>query len=103
MNAHDPGSQGPCEQGPYKYVRHPFYMSYMTAFLGMFTAFPGLVTGTRCVLNIMLFIHIAFDDERVLARSRLGRASIDRSRPQPAVHGCQLFGNGICARSRVAG
>jgi protein-S-isoprenylcysteine O-methyltransferase Ste14 len=60
-----------CEQGPYKYVRHPFYMSYMTAFLGMLTAFPTLVTGTLCVLNIGLFVYIAFDDERVLARSRL--------------------------------
>jgi protein-S-isoprenylcysteine O-methyltransferase Ste14 len=60
-----------CEQGPYKYVRHPFYMSYMTAFLGMVTAFPAPVTGTLCVLNIGLFVYIAFDDERVLARSIL--------------------------------
>jgi hypothetical protein len=27
----------------------------------------------------------------------------ENSRPQPTVHGCQLFGNGICSRSRVAG
>jgi protein-S-isoprenylcysteine O-methyltransferase Ste14 len=60
-----------CKQGPYKYVRHPFYMSYMTAFLGMVTAFPAPVTGTLCVLNIAFFVNMAFDDESVLARSKL--------------------------------
>jgi protein-S-isoprenylcysteine O-methyltransferase Ste14 len=60
-----------CEQGPYRYVRHPFYMSYMIAFLGMVSAFPGSVTETLCLLNIGLLVYIAFDDERVLARSRL--------------------------------
>jgi protein-S-isoprenylcysteine O-methyltransferase Ste14 len=60
-----------CEQGPYRYVRHPFYMSYMTAFLGMVTAFPSPVTGTLSALNIGLFVYIAFDDERVLVRSKL--------------------------------
>jgi protein-S-isoprenylcysteine O-methyltransferase Ste14 len=59
------------EHGPYKYVRHPFYLSYMTAFLAMGLAFPALVTSALCVANLGLFVYIAFDDERVLERSAL--------------------------------
>jgi protein-S-isoprenylcysteine O-methyltransferase Ste14 len=43
-----------CEQGPYRYVRHPLYMSYIAAFLGMVVAFPSAVTGMICILNICL-------------------------------------------------
>src|SRR5271167_540548 len=60
-----------CENGPYKFVRHPFYLSYMVAFLGALVAFPSLVTAAVCVLDIALFIYMAFDDERVLMRSAL--------------------------------
>jgi len=60
-----------CENGPYKFVRHPFYLSYMVAFLGALVAFPSLVTAAVCVLDIALFIYMAFDDERVLLRSGL--------------------------------
>jgi protein-S-isoprenylcysteine O-methyltransferase Ste14 len=61
-----------CEAGPYRFVRHPFYLSYMTAFLGMVVAFPSVVSASVCVLNIALFVYMAFDDERVLVRSPLG-------------------------------
>jgi protein-S-isoprenylcysteine O-methyltransferase Ste14 len=60
-----------CENGPYKFVRHPFYLSYMVAFLGAVVAFPSLVTAVVCGLNIALFVYMAFDDERVLMRSAL--------------------------------
>jgi protein-S-isoprenylcysteine O-methyltransferase Ste14 len=39
-----------CETGPYRYVRHPFYLSYMMAFLGMAVARQiqiGIVAGWR--------------------------------------------------------
>ena len=32
-----------CESGPYRYIRHPFYLSYVIAFLGMLVATATLV------------------------------------------------------------
>jgi protein-S-isoprenylcysteine O-methyltransferase Ste14 len=61
-----------CETGPYHYVRHPFYLSYMLAFLGVAVAFPSLIVGGACVLDIGLFAYMAIDDERVLLESTLG-------------------------------
>lgn len=60
-----------CDAGPYRFVRHPFYLSYMLAFLGVAVAFPSLIVSGVCVLNIGLFAYMAFDDERVLGRSPL--------------------------------
>ena len=60
-----------CRSGPYKFVRHPFYLSYVIAFLGLVAAFPSLATGFVCLLNIGLFLYMAFDDERVLLLSPL--------------------------------
>jgi protein-S-isoprenylcysteine O-methyltransferase Ste14 len=61
-----------CDAGPYRYVRHPFYLSYMLAFLGVAVAFPSLVVSAVCVLNIGLFVYMALDDERVMLASTLG-------------------------------
>jgi protein-S-isoprenylcysteine O-methyltransferase Ste14 len=60
-----------CESGPYKILRHPFYLSYMVAFLGAAVAFPSLVTAAVSTLGIALFVYMAFDDERVLLQSGL--------------------------------
>jgi protein-S-isoprenylcysteine O-methyltransferase Ste14 len=60
-----------CRSGPYKFVRHPFYLSYVIAFLGVVAAFPSVATGRVCLLNIGLFLYMAFDDERVLLLSPL--------------------------------
>jgi protein-S-isoprenylcysteine O-methyltransferase Ste14 len=60
-----------CEAGPYRYVRHPFYLSYMLAFVGVAVAFPSLIVSGVCLLNIGLFAYMALDDERVLLRSPL--------------------------------
>jgi protein-S-isoprenylcysteine O-methyltransferase Ste14 len=60
-----------CDAGPYRFVRHPFYLSYIVAFLGALVALPSLVTAVVCVLDIALFIYMAVDDERVLLRSGL--------------------------------
>jgi len=61
-----------CGAGPYRYVRHPFYLSYMVAFLGVAVAFPSLVVSGVCLLNIGLLVYMAMDDERVLLGSTLG-------------------------------
>jgi protein-S-isoprenylcysteine O-methyltransferase Ste14 len=60
-----------CGSGPYRYVRHPFYLSYMLAFLGVAVGFPSLIISGVCLLNIELFAYMAFDDERVLLQSPL--------------------------------
>ena len=61
-----------CDTGPYRYVRHPFYLSYVVAFLGVAVAFPSLIVSGVCLLNIGLFVYMAFDDERVLSSSPWG-------------------------------
>jgi protein-S-isoprenylcysteine O-methyltransferase Ste14 len=60
-----------CDAGPYRYVRHPFYLSYMVAFVGVAVAFPSLIVVGVCMLNIGLFVYMAIDDERVLLASPL--------------------------------
>lgn len=60
-----------CGAGPYRFVRHPFYLSYMLAFVAVAVAFPSFIVGIICLLNIALFVYMAFDDERVLLGSKL--------------------------------
>jgi protein-S-isoprenylcysteine O-methyltransferase Ste14 len=61
-----------CDAGPYRYVRHPFYLSYMLSFVGVAVAFPSLIVSGACLVNIGLFVYMAIDDERVLLASPLG-------------------------------
>jgi protein-S-isoprenylcysteine O-methyltransferase Ste14 len=61
-----------CDVGPYHHVRHPFYLSYIAAFVAVAVAFPSLMVSGVCALNIGLFVYMAFDDERVLLRSAIG-------------------------------
>jgi protein-S-isoprenylcysteine O-methyltransferase Ste14 len=61
-----------CDAGPYHFVRHPFYLSYMVAFVAVAVAFPSLIVAGVCLANIGLFVHMALDDERVLSSSSLG-------------------------------
>jgi protein-S-isoprenylcysteine O-methyltransferase Ste14 len=60
-----------CEIGPYRYVRHPFYLSYMVAFMGVALAFPSMIVAGVCLINVGLFVYMALDDERVLLASPL--------------------------------
>jgi protein-S-isoprenylcysteine O-methyltransferase Ste14 len=60
-----------CADGPYRYVRHPFYLSYLAAFVAVAVAFPSIVVSVVCALNIGLFVYMALDDERVLSRSAI--------------------------------
>jgi protein-S-isoprenylcysteine O-methyltransferase Ste14 len=62
---------GLCEDGPYAYVRHPLYTSYILAFLAALVAVPTLPILLIFLLNLALFTHAAFSDERSLARSAL--------------------------------
>jgi protein-S-isoprenylcysteine O-methyltransferase Ste14 len=58
-----------CDAGPYRYVRHPFYVSYMVAFVGVAVAFPSVIVTGVCVFNIGLFVYMALDDEKALLAS----------------------------------
>lgn len=63
-----------CERGPYRYVRHPLYTSYLLAFLAAAIALPHPLTAAVFVVNILLVIHGARDDERAIADSPLAAA-----------------------------
>jgi protein-S-isoprenylcysteine O-methyltransferase Ste14 len=63
-----------CESGPYRYIRHPFYLSYVIASLGMLIASPTPAGIGVFVFNMTLFTYMAFDDERTLGASALAPA-----------------------------
>ena len=63
-----------CTSGPYAWVRHPVYLSYLLAFLAATIAFPRWPMLAIFVLNLGLWLHAARDDERSLAASELGPA-----------------------------
>ncbi len=60
-----------CAQGPYRFVRHPLYLSYILAFAALPVALPRLGTLGIFLLNLALFTHAARHDESVIARSHL--------------------------------
>jgi protein-S-isoprenylcysteine O-methyltransferase Ste14 len=60
-----------CERGPYRFVRHPIYLSYMLAFGAVVIALPHWVSALMFIVSIAIFTHAAFTDERTLARSAL--------------------------------
>jgi protein-S-isoprenylcysteine O-methyltransferase Ste14 len=55
-----------CDQGPYVYIRHPIYASYILAFLAVLVAMPTLITLAVLVCNAGLFVHAALSDKRGL-------------------------------------
>jgi len=88
-----------CKSGPYRFIRHPIYLSYMLAFLASAIALPHWLTAATLVSNVVLFSIAARSDERTIATSalaadyaayraragmfwpRLSRSGIDRSTP----------------------
>ena len=61
-----------CERGPYAYIRHPIYASYILAFLAEFAAIPTSITLAVLLFNAGLFTHAALSDERSLASGSFG-------------------------------
>jgi protein-S-isoprenylcysteine O-methyltransferase Ste14 len=60
-----------CDAGPYRYIRHPLYLSYVLAFLAVLIALPLWVTALTFLFNFVLSVAAARNDERVLAASAL--------------------------------
>jgi protein-S-isoprenylcysteine O-methyltransferase Ste14 len=60
-----------CESGPYCYIRHPFYVSYMLAFAAAI-ALPAFPTSALLVANVAVFVCAAVSDERAIAHRKIG-------------------------------
>jgi protein-S-isoprenylcysteine O-methyltransferase Ste14 len=82
-----------CDQGPYAYIRHPLYASYILAFGALLAAFPKLAALAIFLLNLALFIHAAVTDERAIARSALAEAYA-RYKRRTGMFLPRLFGRG---------
>jgi len=60
-----------CMSGPYRFIRHPIYLSYMLAFLASAIALPHWLTTATLVSNVVLFSYAAHSDERTIDTSAL--------------------------------
>jgi protein-S-isoprenylcysteine O-methyltransferase Ste14 len=60
-----------CDEGPYAWIRHPIYVSYILAFVAATVALPTVPMIVVCAINVALFTHAAYSDERSLASSAL--------------------------------
>ena len=60
-----------CDVGPYRYIRHPIYLSYVLAFLAQLMALPHWITAAVFLINFVLLVIVARHDERVIAASAL--------------------------------
>lgn len=63
-----------CASGPYAFVRHPVYLTYILAFVAVAVAFPMLPTLAILLFNLALYVHAARDDERSIDASELAQA-----------------------------
>lgn len=62
------------QHGPYRYVRHPFYLAYVLFWLGTALAVHGSLGWLAPVLMTALYIDAASREERKFANSRLSSA-----------------------------
>jgi protein-S-isoprenylcysteine O-methyltransferase Ste14 len=60
-----------CERGPYRYVRHPLYLSYVLAPVACLVALPHWITALMVSANIVMWTLAAKSDERRIAQSPL--------------------------------
>ena len=62
------------EAGPYRHLRHPFYLGYLLAFAAVALAMRSRLGSAVALANWALFVVMALHDERTLARSPLAGA-----------------------------
>ena len=60
-----------CEAGPYRWVRHPIYLSYLLAYAAVLVALPHWLSVGTTLAAVVLFVHAARHDERRIAGSAL--------------------------------
>ena len=66
--------------GPYHYVRHPFYLAYLTFWTGTAVATPGLLGWATPLVMLLLYAYAARREELKFAGSTLGGAYADYKR-----------------------
>lgn len=66
-----------CEAGPYRYIRHPLYLSYMIAWLAAFVALPHWSTAVLLVASVVVFTVAARSDEATIGTSQLAGAYVE--------------------------
>ncbi len=60
--------------GPYQYVRHPFYLSYMLFWTGTAVAFSGALPWLTPLVMLAVYQHAASREERKFADSDFSNA-----------------------------
>jgi protein-S-isoprenylcysteine O-methyltransferase Ste14 len=60
--------------GPYRYVRHPFYLAYLIFWTATAAATPGLLPWFAPAVMFILYTHAATREERKFAGSELAAA-----------------------------
>ena len=58
-------------QGPYRFIRHPFYLAYMTGYLGGIIAVPNFLTITGTLFMLGIYIWAARFEEKKFSASDL--------------------------------
>ncbi len=61
-------------EGPYRYVRHPFYVSYLLFWAGTAIATPGPIAWIMPALMLLIYTDAARREEAKFARSSLAAA-----------------------------
>jgi protein-S-isoprenylcysteine O-methyltransferase Ste14 len=62
------------QDGPYRYVRHPFYLAYVLFWLGTAVAVQGMLGWIAPAVMMALYIEAASREERKFANSSLADA-----------------------------
>lgn len=62
------------KHGPYRYVRHPFYLSYMVFWVGTAAATPGVIGWVTPAVMLAVYQHAASREEAKFATSSLAAA-----------------------------
>lgn len=66
--------------GPYRFVRHPFYVAYMLFWIGGFAVAPSLLTLAAPVIMGSLYYRAAWREEQSILSSALGSAYTEYSK-----------------------
>lgn len=66
------GAQSPnlLTSGPFRYVRHPFYTSYLVFWLATYIATMSSLSLSGCIILLVCYVAAARNEERLMSQSR---------------------------------